>query len=199
MRTLTKTLLTTSFLALGTTAVAQDATVTNGDQLSPNATIAENAMKVQNFSTLLAAVDAAGLTGALMGPGPFTVFAPTDEAFARLPAGTVEDLLLPENLSQLESILKAHVVPGVITAADLQTAFLGSENEDDAILMMDGDLLTAESLTADGDVYFDQIGSSIYLSSGDDTVNEAKIIVADIASSNGVIHVIDGVLMPNMQ
>ena len=113
---------------------------------------------------------AAGLVETLKGPGPFTVFAPTDEAFAKLPPGTVENLLKPENKAQLQKILKYHVVAGNVTAADAMKLHSAKTVEGQAIAIK----------TANGVVM----------------VNGAKVVKADIETSNGVIHVIDTVLMP---
>ena len=122
-----------------------------------------------NFKTLVAAVKAAGLVETLQGDGPFTVFAPTDEAFAKLPAGTVENLLKPENKEKLVAILKYHVVPGKVLAADVKTM---------------------EAKTAQG--------QSLKLKVSDDgvTVDNAKIVKTDLLAANGVIHVIDHVMLP---
>jgi uncharacterized surface protein with fasciclin (FAS1) repeats len=135
------------------------------------ADIVDTAVAAGSFETLVAAVQAAGLVDTLKGEGPFTVFAPTDEAFAALPEGTVESLLLPENRDMLVAILTYHVVPGEIMAADADGASV--------------DLATVQgaSLTVDG--------------TGEDvTVNGANVISADVAADNGVIHVIDAVIMP---
>ena len=122
------------------------------------------------FNTLVAAVTAAGLVETLQGPGPFTVFAPTDEAFAKLPTGTVEELLKPENKAKLGAILTYHVVAGKVMAADVKT-------------------MTAT--TASGkDV-------SIKVNAGKVTVNNATVIKTDVPASNGVVHVIDTVLIPS--
>ena len=123
-----------------------------------------------NFKTLVAAVKAADLVSTLKGPGPFTVFAPTDEAFAKLPAGTLESLLKPENKKQLQSILTYHVVPGKVMAQDVVK------------------LRSAKTVE----------GRSIDISSKDGGVmiNNATVIKADIATSNGVIHVVDTVILP---
>jgi uncharacterized surface protein with fasciclin (FAS1) repeats len=123
-----------------------------------------------SFNTLVAAVKAAGLVETLQGPGPFTVFAPTDEAFAKLPKGTVEDLLKPENKAKLAGILTYHVVPGQVMAADVKTMKVKTVN---------GKELDVKVI--DGAV----------------TVDNAKVIKTDVAASNGVIHVIDTVLLPN--
>lgn len=122
-----------------------------------------------SFNTLVAAVKAAGLVATLQGPGPFTVFAPTDEAFAKLPAGTVESLLLPENKAKLTAILTYHVVPGQVMAADVRTMNVATVN---------GQKL------------------ALAVGKGGVTVNNAKVIATDVAASNGVIHVIDTVVLP---
>ncbi len=122
------------------------------------------------FNTLVAAVKAAGLVDTLKGPGPFTVFAPTDEAFSKLPAGTLETLLKPENKAKLQSILLYHVVPGRVLAQDVV-------NLDSA-------------KTAEGQ------NVTIKIMNGGVMVNNAHVIKTDIAASNGVIHVIDTVLLP---
>jgi uncharacterized surface protein with fasciclin (FAS1) repeats len=122
-----------------------------------------------SFNTLVAAVKAADLVGTLQGPGPFTVFAPTDEAFAKLPAGTVESLLKPENKQKLIAILTYHVVPGKVMAADVKTGKVKTVNGQEL------------SLTA--------AKSGV-------SVNNAKVITPDVAASNGVIHVIDAVVLP---
>lgn len=122
-----------------------------------------------SFKTLVAAVKAAGLVETLQGAGPFTVFAPTDEAFAKLPAGTVEDLLKPENKEKLATILKHHVVPGKVMAADVKTM---------------------KAKTAAGKELDVKVGS------GGVTVDNAKVVKTDVPASNGVIHVIDTVVLP---
>ncbi len=123
------------------------------------------------FNTLVAAVKAAGLVDTLKGPGPFTVFAPTDEAFAKLPAGTLEDLLKPENKAKLESILTYHVVAGKVMAKDVV--------ELDSATSVEGSEIAVQ--TMDGVVM----------------VDGARVIQADIETSNGVIHVIDSVILPD--
>jgi uncharacterized surface protein with fasciclin (FAS1) repeats len=131
-------------------------------------TIVDVAVGAGNFNTLVAAVTAADLVETLSGPGPFTVFAPTDEAFAALPAGVLDALLLPENKALLAQILTYHVVSGQIMAADVT----------------DGDVATVE-------------GQTIKLATmGGVTVNGAKVVAADVMASNGVIHAIDAVILP---
>jgi uncharacterized surface protein with fasciclin (FAS1) repeats len=132
--------------------------------------IVDTAAAAGQFTTLAAALDAAGLVETLQGPGPFTVFAPTDAAFAKLPAGTVETLLLPENKDQLTAILTYHVVPGTVMAADVVRV--------DEAETVNGQML---SVTVTGDAVM---------------INEATITAADIGASNGVIHVIDTVVLP---
>jgi uncharacterized surface protein with fasciclin (FAS1) repeats len=126
------------------------------------------ASSTEGFSTLVAALSAAGLVETLQGAGPFTVFAPSDDAFAALPAGLLEKLLLPENIAVLTSILTYHVVSGTVMSADI----------------MAGDVPTAE-------------GSTVALDTASGvTVNGATVTTADVAASNGVIHVIDAVMVP---
>jgi uncharacterized surface protein with fasciclin (FAS1) repeats len=131
--------------------------------------IVDTAVAAGSFGTLVAAVQAAGLVDTLKGDGPFTVFAPTDEAFAALPAGTVENLLKPENKDALTAILTYHVVPGKVMSGDLSNNLM-------ATTVQGGDL----TIMTEGGV----------------TVNGAKVVAADVAASNGVIHVIDTVLLP---
>ncbi|WP_299726393.1 fasciclin domain-containing protein [uncultured Tateyamaria sp.] len=128
-----------------------------------------------NFSTLVAALQAADLVDTLKGPGPFTVFAPTNAAFAALPAGTVDNLLLPENKDALVSILTYHVVPGQITAGDV----LGTRQT----------VATVNGATVDVNGIVGKFGSGV-------KVNDAIVIQADIFATNGVIHAIDKVLLP---
>tara|TARA_R110000868_G_scaffold1844_12_gene14649 strand:- start:5808 stop:6266 length:459 start_codon:yes stop_codon:yes gene_type:complete len=134
------------------------------------ADIVDTAVSAGSFNTLVAAVKAAGLADTLKGAGPFTVFAPTDAAFAKLPAGTVEMLLKPENKSKLVAILTYHVVPGAVMSGDIA----GKK-------MMVGTVQ----------------GSKIDVNATDGVmVNDAKVVTADVKASNGVIHVIDTVIMP---
>lgn len=134
--------------------------------------IVQTAISAGSFKTLVAAVQAADLVGVLQGDGPFTVFAPTDEAFAKLPDGTVESLLKPENRDQLVAILKYHVVPGRVAAADVVSL--------------------KEAKTAQG--------QSLAITVKDDVVkvDGASVVTTDIETSNGIIHVIDSVVMPKI-
>ena len=135
------------------------------------ADIVDTAVSADDFNTLVAAVQAADLVDVLKGDGPFTVFAPTDEAFAKLPAGTVEDLLKPENKDQLIAVLTYHVVPGKIMSGDIAGATTMVETVQGGKLSVDA---------TDG-VKIDQ----------------ANVVTADIVADNGVIHVIDAVVLPN--
>ncbi len=140
-----------------------------GQEMSPD--IVDVAISAGSFNTLVAAVQAAGLVETLKGDGPFTVFAPTDEAFAKLPAGTVESLLEPENRDQLIAILTYHVVPGKVMASDV----VGLSS---ATTVQGQDL-------------------EVSIKDGAAMVDNAKIIQTDISASNGVIHVIDTVVLPS--
>lgn len=133
--------------------------------------IVETAVGAGQFNTLVAAVKAAGLAETLSGPGPFTVFAPTDAAFAKLPAGTVEDLLKPENKAKLAGILTYHVVPGKVMAADI------------AGKKTDAKTVNGQALAIDA-------------TSGVTLNGSAKVTTADVAADNGVIHIIDTVVLP---
>ena len=133
--------------------------------------IVDTAVEAGTFGTLVAAVQAAGLVDTLKGDGPFTVFAPTDEAFAALPEGTVETLLLPENKDMLTSILTYHVVPGKVMSTDLSDGMMAATVQ----------------------------GSDVTIGTmGGVTVSGANVVAADIEASNGVIHVIDMVIQPEM-
>ena len=132
--------------------------------------IVDTAVAAGSFKTLVAAVTAAGLVETLKGAGPFTVFAPSDDAFAQLPAGTVESLVLPENKAKLAAILTLHVMSGKVMAADVAGKQLSPAS------------VNGEALHVDG--------------TNGVTVNGAKVVTADISCTNGVIHVIDAVLLP---
>ncbi len=137
--------------------------------------IVDTAVEAGSFTTLVAAVQAAGLESTLRGAGPFTVFAPTDAAFAALPAGTVENLLKPENKAQLTAILTYHVLPGEVMSSAIAGQTLEPATVQGATLKAVGG--------ADGSVM----------------INDAKVVTADVDASNGVIHVIDKVIMPPAQ
>lgn len=147
--------LTAIFVAFGIQAQAKD--------------IVDTAAGIDDFSTLVAAVKAGGLVDTLKGDGPFTVFAPTNEAFAKLPEGTVADLLKPENKDKLVAILTYHVVAGKVMAADVKAGEVATVNGEDVTVSV-----------ADGKV----------------SVDKATVVKADVETSNGVIHVIDSVILP---
>ncbi len=146
--------------------------------------IVENAVNSKDHTTLVAAVKAAGLVDTLSGKGPFTVFAPTNSAFDRLPAGTVETLLKPENKDQLVKILTEHVVSGKLSAATIIKRAKANGGRYDMVAVS-GDALTA--VVKDKSVYII-----------DESGNAARVTVADVNQSNGVIHVVNKVLLPKM-
>lgn len=154
-----------TFIAL-TTAVALAGNAYAGGHSKD---IVDTAIGAGDFTTLVAAVQAAGLVDTLKGEGPFTVFAPNDAAFAKLPAGTVEDLLKPENKDKLTAILTYHVVPGKVMSGDLSNGM--------------------KAATVQG-------GEVTVMTEGGVSVNDAKVLAADIEAENGVIHVIDTVIIP---
>ncbi|MEQ9055297.1 MAG: fasciclin domain-containing protein [Roseovarius confluentis] len=158
-------MLRTTFLALTATTALAGSVFAGGHSKD----IVDTAVEAGTFTTLVAAVEAAGLVETLKGEGPFTVFAPTDEAFAALPAGTVEDLLKPENKDQLTAILTYHVVPGKVMSGDL--------TDDMAATTVQG-----------SDIMIDLDNGVM--------VDDATVVSADIETSNGVIHVIDKVILP---
>ncbi|AQR62379.1 fasciclin [Brevundimonas sp. LM2] len=171
-------------MAAPAAAPAAQATVTvGGAPMYATKTIVENAVASPIHTTLVAAVKAAGLVETLSGPGPFTVFAPTDEAFAALPAGTVETLVEPANKATLTKILTYHVVAGRVTAAEL-VAQIEAGNGSAALTTVEGGTLTA-SLD----------GSTVVLT--DEKGGTARVTQADVLQSNGVIHVTDAISMPN--
>jgi uncharacterized surface protein with fasciclin (FAS1) repeats len=165
-------------------AQMSEKTVTvGGAPMYPSKNIIQNAVNSKDHTTLVAAVKAAGLVDTLSGPGPFTVFAPTNEAFAKLPAGTVDNLLKPENKATLTKILTYHVVPGRMTAVNLMKA------------VKDGEGLAKLKTVAGEDLIVKQAGP------GKLTITDAKgdvamVTIPDVLQSNGVIHVIDTVLLP---
>ena len=162
---------------------AQAAVTVGGAAMYPNKTIVENAVNSPIHTTLVAAVVAAGLAETLSGPGPFTVFAPTDAAFAKLPAGTVETLVEPANKATLTQILTYHVVAGRVSAEQL-IGMINAGGGKAELTTVEGGILTA-SLQ----------GSSVILT--DEKGGVATVTQADVFQSNGVIHVTDTVSMPN--
>jgi uncharacterized surface protein with fasciclin (FAS1) repeats len=163
--------------------MAEKTVTVGGAPMYPSKNIIQNAVNSKDHTTLVAAVKAAGLVNTLSGPGPFTVFAPTNAAFAKLPAGTVDNLVKPENKATLTRILTYHVVPGRMTAVMLMKA------------VRDGEGMAKLKTVAGDDIVVKEAGS------GKLTITDAKgdvatVTIADVLQSNGVIHVIDAVLLP---
>ncbi|KGM86366.1 Secreted and surface protein [Roseovarius mucosus DSM 17069] len=178
-----KTFLSTATaIALGTAVYAANPTV-GGAPMLVERNIIENAVNSPVHTTLVAAVKAADLVETLQGPGPFTVFAPVNDAFAALPAGTVETLLMPENKAMLQKVLTAHVVAGDWSAADIIAAARSSKDGFYHFNAVSGDALSAQVK-----------GNNVYIL--DESGNAARVTVADVDQSNGVIHVINAVLVP---
>ncbi len=167
MKRILTTLTIASFAFATTSALHAEEKMTAGEMSKQN--IVEVASGMNNFTTLVSAVKAADLVETLSGKGPFTVFAPTNEAFDKLPDGTVEELMKPENKEKLQNILKFHVIPGKIMAADVKT--------------MAADTAAGEK-------------AAVAVEDGVVTYAGQKVIKTDIVASNGVIHWIDGVAMP---
>jgi uncharacterized surface protein with fasciclin (FAS1) repeats len=163
-------------------AMKEKTVMVGGATMYPSKNIIENAMNSKDHKTLVAAVKAAGLVGTLEGKGPFTVLAPTDEAFAKLPKGTVEDLVKPENKEMLTKILTYHVLAGKYNAKQIWAA-VKTGNGKAMMKTVEGESLT-----------FWTKGNDLYIK--DVKGNDAKVAIADVNQSNGVIHVIDTVLMP---
>ena len=180
--TLTAPILAATFaLALAAPALAENPMV-GGAPMYETKNIVENAVNSKDHTTLVAAVKAAGLVETLQGKGPFTVFAPTNEAFARLPAGTVDNLLKPENKDKLVKILTCHVVPAAAFAADVQKMITDGGGSA-KVKTVGGCELTAS--VKDGKVTI-----------ADENGTAATVTIADVKQSNGVIHVINKVILP---
>ncbi|HZW95382.1 MAG TPA: fasciclin domain-containing protein [Candidatus Eremiobacteraceae bacterium] len=157
--------------------------VVGGQEMYPTKNIVENAVNSADHTTLVAAVKAAGLVETLEGPGPFTVFAPTNEAFAKLPAGTVDTLLKPENKTTLTKVLTYHVVAGRFSASDLKKQIKAGNG-------------TAQLTTVEGGkLWASMQGGNIMLK--DEKGGTALVTIPNVFQSNGVIHVIDAVVQPN--
>lgn len=175
-------------LATGFTASAQGmkekTVMVGGAPMYPSKNIVENAVNSKDHTTLVAAVKAAGLVETLQGPGPFTVLAPTNAAFDKLPKGTVETLLKPENKGMLQKVLTYHVISGKFNAKDIMAAIKKSDNKMAMMPTVQGEELT-----------FWMKGKDLYVK--DSKGNNAKVTTADVNQSNGVIHVINMVLMPS--
>lgn len=185
-----KTLFSLAFVALfsvgATTTVSAQSTKTvmvGGAPMYPTKNIVENAVNSKDHTTLVAAVKAAGLVETLQSAGPFTVFAPTNEAFNKLPAGTVETLVKPESKETLTKILTYHVVAGRMTAADLTKAIKAGKGKA-TLKTVSGGTLTATAK-----------GKTIELK--DEKGGVSTVTIADVLQSNGVIHVVNTVLLPN--
>ena len=168
----------------GFAAAAEMTVEVGGAPMYPSKNIIENAVNSKDHTTLVAAVKAAGLVDTLSGPGPFTVFAPTNEAFAKLPAGAVDGLLKPENKAGLTKVLTYHVVAGKMSSADL-AAKVKAGGGKAMLKTVEGESLTVMAMGG-GLVVHDAKGGT------------SKVTIADVNQSNGVIHVIDTVLLPKM-
>ena len=177
--------LVTAVLAIAvTSAVAgMNNPMVGGQEMYPTKNIIQNAVNSADHTTLVAAVKAAGLVETLEGAGPFTVFAPTNEAFAKLPAGTVDTLLKPENKATLTKVLTYHVVVGRVSASDLKKQIKAGNG-------------TAELTTVEGGkLWATEAGNRIMLK--DEKGGTTWVTIPNVFQSNGVIHVVDAVLMPN--
>lgn len=178
--------LKTAFAALALTALTPTLALANstvgGAMMYSTKTIIENAVNSKDHTTLVAAVKAAGLVDTLSGPGPFTVFAPTNEAFAKLPAGTVDTLLKPENKAQLTSVLTYHVVAGKMTSKQIAAAIKAGHGTA-TLTTVQGEPLTATM----------KMGKLVLT---DSKGGMSMVTIKDVLQSNGVIHVVDTVLMP---
>ena len=170
-------------LAASSFAFAAKNPMVGGKEMFPNKDIIDNAVNSADHTTLVAAVKAAGLVDTLKGPGPFTVFAPTNAAFAKLPAGTVDTLLKPENKPMLAKILTYHVVAGRVSAHDLMKMIKDGKGKAE-LKTVSGGTLTAM-----------MHGKAIMLK--DEKGGMSMVTQADVFQSNGVIHVVDTVVMPN--
>jgi uncharacterized surface protein with fasciclin (FAS1) repeats len=180
----TRKFLSVAFMALvfGATSFAQKTVMVGGAAMYPSKNIIENAVNSKDHTTLVAAVKAAGLVETLQGKGPFTVFAPTNAAFAKLPMGTVETLLKPENIKMLQTILTYHVVAGKMNATDIAKA-IKAGNGKAKLKTVSGGTLTAWMKA-----------KKLYITDENGTMSQ--ITIADVNQSNGVIHVVDTVVLP---
>ena len=176
--------LATAILALTTGMALAENPMVGGAPMYEDKNIVENAVNSKDHTTLVAAVQAAGLVETLQGEGPFTVFAPTNDAFAKLPAGTVETLLKPENKDQLTKILTCHVVAANALAADINK-----------MIADDGGMHPVGTV---GGCEFTAMVEGDAIKIKDGQGNVATVTIADVKQSNGVIHVIDTVLLPAM-
>ncbi len=174
--------LATAFTFAGVAAHAEKDPMVGGAAMYPTKNIVENAVNSKDHTTLVAAVKAAGLVDTLEGTGPFTVFAPTNEAFDKLPAGTVDTLLKPENKDQLKKILTYHVVAGKMTSKDIEKAIKKGGGKAE-LTTVEGGKLTAHMM--DGKLMLT-----------DEKGGMSTVTIPNVIQSNGVIHVVDTVLMP---
>lgn len=183
-RTIKAFVVTVAITAMSIVAIAADKNpIVGGQEMFPTKNIIENAVNSADHTTLVAAVKAAGLVETLQGPGPFTVFAPVNKAFDKLPKGTVENLLKPENKQMLVNILTYHVVAGKWSAADLRKQ-IKEGNGAATLRTVNGGTLTA-SMNGKNIVLKDAKGMT------------STITIPNVFQSNGVIHVVDSVLLPN--
>lgn len=184
MKTRIKQLALIALFVIGVqSAQAQGTVMVGGETMYPKKNIIENAVQSKDHTTLVAAVKAAGLVETLQGDGPFTVFAPTNAAFNKLPAGTVETLVKPENKQLLTSILTYHVVAGKMDAKSLMKAIKKGKG-------------MAELKTVSGGKLIAMMNGSMNITLKDEKGNISNISLYDVYQSNGVIHVIDSVVMP---
>jgi uncharacterized surface protein with fasciclin (FAS1) repeats len=171
-------------MAISSAVAAMNNPVVGGKEMFPAKNIIQNAVNSADHTTLVAAVKAAGLVDTLEGPGPFTVFAPSNEAFDKLPAGTVDSLLKPENKSLLTKVLTYHVVTGRLSSSDLLKKIRDGNG-------------TAELTTVEGGKLWVMLHDGKRIMLKDEKGGTALVTIADVFQSNGVIHVIDTVVMPN--
>jgi len=170
-------------MAISSAVAAMNNPMVGGKEMFPAKNIIQNAVNSSDHTTLVAAVKAAGLVDTLEGPGPFTVFAPTNEAFDKLPAGTVDSLLKPENKSLLTKVLTYHVVAGRLSSSDLLKKIRDGN----------GTALT----TVEGGKLWVMLHDGKHIMLKDEKGGTALVTIANVFQSNGVIHVIDTVVMPN--
>jgi uncharacterized surface protein with fasciclin (FAS1) repeats len=179
-------LVTATLLAIAITAAVAGMKnpAVGGQEMYPTKNIIQNAVNSADHTTLVAAVKAAGLVETLEGAGPFTVFAPTNEAFAKLPAGTVDTLLKPENKGTLTKVLTYHVVAGRLSASDLMKKIKDGNGK-------------AELTTVEGGKLWVMLHDGKHIQLKDEKGGTALVTIGNVFQSNGVIHVIDSVVMPN--
>ena len=178
-------ILTVSMIAFATNNFAQKTVMVGGAAMYPTKNIVENAINSKDHTTLVAAVKAAGLADVLQTAGPFTVFAPTNEAFDMLPAGTVDNLLKEENKTKLQGVLKYHVVAGNVSANDIKKLIKANDGKATIKTLNGGNLYA--SIDEKGGVWI-----------WDENGGKAMVTIANVNQKNGVIHVVDHVLLPKM-